>query len=600
MILMYHKVHPDSPTEWWVSVDDFYRQMCEIRCREVVYFDDYDPQNPEQVVITFDGVYKNVLEYAGPILQKFSYPFELFLTGDYLGADNEFDVKEPPAAFISESECRRLKALGGRLQWHTASHANLTRLSEDSEIETELLVPEDLRELDENGFSWFAYPHGAFNERVLEQTKKHFRGAVSCVQGNDNDVYQLNRVKVTNRSTFGKAKTAVIIPCFNYGSFLIEAIESVLRQTRPADEILISDDCSTDNTWEIAKDYQRKYPGIIRLNRNETNLGIVSHFNKAVGLTTSEYVCFLGADNRFRSDYIERTSQLLDSNDELGIAYTDFALFGPYASLLYKRFRKRRSGRVIDDYFHVIEFPDFTPKTRDELLNKGNFIHGSSLFRRKAFEEAGGYEPRTEIPEDYNLFKRIVQGGWLAARVPEALLEYRQHSRDQANVALDSRAELNFYKRKYGELSRHIRSQEQALREKDASLVQKTKLVFHLQEKMQRGAGEPKALTDALKTNAVDLLNNLIREASALLDRGDVVAALKHYDALLQIAAREQLACKNAHFFKAVCLFQLQRYSESLKEVEEELKVDSDNPRARHFFGEVQKALRLQGNSQAG
>ncbi len=84
MILMYHKVHPSSPTEWWVTVDDFYRQMWELQSRRVVYLDDYDLLDSENVVITFDGVYSNVLTYASPILGKFRYPFELFVVGDLI------------------------------------------------------------------------------------------------------------------------------------------------------------------------------------------------------------------------------------------------------------------------------------------------------------------------------------------------------------------------------------------------------------------------------------------------------------------------------------------------------------------------------------
>ena len=79
-----------------------------------------------------------------------------------------------------------------------------------------------------------------------------------------------------------------------------------------------------------------------RYNRNKTNLGIVNNFNKAIALTTSDFVCFLGADNRFVSDYIERTSVLLDSNPKVGIAYTDYAFFGSRARVKYENMRVRK------------------------------------------------------------------------------------------------------------------------------------------------------------------------------------------------------------------------------------------------------------------
>ena len=64
-------------------------------------------------MITFDGVYKNVLTYAAPILRDFGYPFELFVTSDYVGKDNSFDSPEPKADFASIKDLKELVACGG-------------------------------------------------------------------------------------------------------------------------------------------------------------------------------------------------------------------------------------------------------------------------------------------------------------------------------------------------------------------------------------------------------------------------------------------------------------------------------------------------------
>ena len=134
MILMYHKVAPTSPTMWWVAVDEFYRQLHELQNRKVVYLDEYDPDDPLQVVISFDGIYRNVLQYAAPLLKKFNYPFELFVTGDYLGLTNEFDSVEPRAEFADHDGLKKLVRMGGRLQWHSRSHANLKEVHDLSLI----------------------------------------------------------------------------------------------------------------------------------------------------------------------------------------------------------------------------------------------------------------------------------------------------------------------------------------------------------------------------------------------------------------------------------------------------------------------------------
>jgi len=429
---MYHKVYLENLTIWWVDIDNFYRQMHELRCKKVVHLDQYNPRDKNQVVITFDGVYKNVYEYAFPILKKFNYPFELFITGDTIGKTNSFDTVEPSADFATRKELSSMTQHGGRLQWHTNKHFNLKSEENDDIIISELSITRDIKSLDQKGFKWFAYAHGEYNAKVVAQVRKRFKGAVSCTQGNDNK-FTFKRLTVTNRSTFNSKKISVIIPSYNYGVYLPEAIESVLRQTIPVHEIVIANDSSSDATESVALKYQKKYPRLIKYYNNSKNLGIVENFNKAVSMATGDYICILGADNRYRRDFIEKTKTQLDSNEKMGIAYTDCALFGPRAKNVYLMSEPSYQGEIKEGYY-LIHFPNFDSKGK-KIIQKHNFIHGSSLFRKTAFVEVGGYK-KTSKAEDYNLFLRMILKGWHAARVPEALLEYRQHSVNQTNIKL--------------------------------------------------------------------------------------------------------------------------------------------------------------------
>jgi glycosyltransferase involved in cell wall biosynthesis len=424
--------------------------MYDLQHKKVVFLDDYDYTNEDHVVITFDGVYKNVLEYAAPILQKFEYPFELFITGDYIGKDNKWDVKEPYAKFSDIDDLKKLIRMGGRLQWHTKSHRDMDGLENINRIEDELSVPQFLSELDPKGFKWFAFPHGNYSPTVLREVRKKFKGSLSCDQGKSNDWHTLKRLIVTNESKFNSTTVAVIIASYNYGAFLVEAIESVLRQTILPHEILITDDFSNDSTQEIALEYKNKYPAYIKYNRNNVNMGIVKNFNKAVSLTSSDYILFLGADNRLLSNYIEVTKKFLDSSEKIGISYSDFALFGPRAKVVYSALSENFRGEIRKEHF-IINFPDWDKHSK-ELLKKRNFIHGSSMYRRKAFDDVKGYLEETSLAEDRDLFYRMVKSGWEATKAHGTFLEYRQHSKQQANMQRATYSELVFYKEKYREL----------------------------------------------------------------------------------------------------------------------------------------------------
>lgn len=434
MILMYHKVSLESPTAWWVTADAFWRQMEQLTRYDVVPLSQYDPGNPRHVVVTFDGTYENVFTYAFPILERFGYPFELFVVGDLIGKGNEFDQPtEPPARFATADQLKAMVRAGGRLQWHTKTHPDLSAL-DNASLDRELSVPSEMRALDSEGFRWFAYPHGKNPAHVIERVRAGFDGALSCVEGNDTDRYQWNRITVTNGTSFARSTVSLIIPNYNYGRFAAEAIESALAQTVPPKEILFIDDCSDDNSMEVVKRYEDR----ITVVRNQKNLGIVDNFNKAVSLTSGDYICFLGADNRFRSDYVEQCQRLLDQRPDVAVVYTNVVFFGPRAEVMAIKLGIPAVPETTNMF--LWRLPDFDEKVR-QLLETGNCIHGSSMYRRSAFEQVGGYQ-KDGPQEDHNLFRRMVRAGWNAVLCPEFLLEYRQHSRDQADTKVNDALEV--------------------------------------------------------------------------------------------------------------------------------------------------------------
>lgn len=438
MILLYHKVSPQTPTVWWVSADAFDLQMASLKTRKVVLLNEYDPADPDHVVITFDGVYENVFQYAFPILKKWGYPFELFIVGDHVGGDNAFDSVEPLTRFADVDQLAEMEANGGRVQWHTRSHSRLDS-ADPSTLQRELTVTPALRErFPAPNFDWFAYPHGDHDSTLIAAVRDRFSGALSCVDGNDSDRYQLNRIIVTEDTVFKSPSVAIIIANYNYRGYVAEAIESVLAQTCAPQEILVVDDCSTDGSEEVI----RRYEDRVRFVRNAENLGIIDNFTNAVSLTKSDYVAILGADNRMRSDFVEKCKAALDGNQSAGVAYTDMSIFGPRARMLAESVGAHLVGESIHERWGVYEwnFPDPTEEALARL-EESNFIHGSSMYRRDAFTQAGGYRV-SDGAEDHDLFKRMLKVGWAAVHVPLSLIEYRQHSPSQANTTLNLQMEL--------------------------------------------------------------------------------------------------------------------------------------------------------------
>lgn len=173
MILTYHFVAKDKSQvkdENFIHLSDFIRQMNELTNYIVVDFDNYNENNSRHVVITFDDGSRSVLQ-ALPILKRHKYKFSVFVVADWIGKDG----------FLNYDDLKKIVKGGGNLQWHTKTHRNLTSLSDD-ELISELIVPEDIRKLDPDGFKVVAYPFWAYNEQVVNICRK--MGFQKCRSGN--------------------------------------------------------------------------------------------------------------------------------------------------------------------------------------------------------------------------------------------------------------------------------------------------------------------------------------------------------------------------------------------------------------------------------
>jgi peptidoglycan/xylan/chitin deacetylase (PgdA/CDA1 family) len=197
MILMYHKVDLITPTVWWVSAATFAKHMDALRDREVVYLADYDPYSDRQTVITFDDAYENIHRHALEILKDHRFPFEVFINGDFLGRWNHADPAEPLTRYCGLEQLEELAFHGGRIQWHTRTHANLTTL-DTAEVAYQISVPVELScRFPKPHLTWFAYPFGAQSPLVIEAVRRQFDGAVSVLNRNATDIHQLNRLVAT-------------------------------------------------------------------------------------------------------------------------------------------------------------------------------------------------------------------------------------------------------------------------------------------------------------------------------------------------------------------------------------------------------------------
>jgi glycosyltransferase involved in cell wall biosynthesis len=204
---------------------------------------------------------------------------------------------------------------------------------------------------------------------------------------------------------------SVIVPCYNGGAFLEAALRSALAQTYSEVEIVVIDDGSTDSSPEIAQRLPVRY---IR----QQNRGLAEARNAGIRESRGAYVVFLDADDRLKPEAIEIGLRALELRPDCDMAVGDHVFISADGSFL------GHSTKV--DPLHSYY----------EALLKSNFIEmiSSVLFRRRVFDELGGFDSTLSVSEDYELYLRIARARSICCH-PVVVAEYRRH---ESNTSLDS------------------------------------------------------------------------------------------------------------------------------------------------------------------
>src|SRR4051794_37497436 len=112
-------------------------------------------------------------------------------------------------------------------------------------------------------------------------------------------------------------RVSAIIPTYNSGPLVVEAVQSVLAQTRPADEIIVVDDGSTDDTAERLASFGDRI-----IYHRQTNRRVAAARNTGLRMSTGDFVAFLDADDAWHPQKLERQLAVLNFRPEIGLLAT--------------------------------------------------------------------------------------------------------------------------------------------------------------------------------------------------------------------------------------------------------------------------------------
>lgn len=200
-----------------------------------------------------------------------------------------------------------------------------------------------------------------------------------------------------------KPRITVYIPSYNYGRFLGEAIESVLRQSVKDWQLFLIDDGSTDNTSAVMKLYEG-HPQIRLFSTN--GIGLTAICNLALVHAQGDYLIRLDGDDVFDENILLVLGNTLDRNPDMALVFPDYYLVDPFGEIYsYERRRKM----YVDN--HTLDAPP----------------HGAcTLVRISVLKQVGGYREDLNAQDGLDLWSKVVER-YKSTNVNLPLFYYRQH-----------------------------------------------------------------------------------------------------------------------------------------------------------------------------
>jgi glycosyltransferase involved in cell wall biosynthesis len=207
-------------------------------------------------------------------------------------------------------------------------------------------------------------------------------------------------------------RISVLMPCFNHGAFIAEAVQSVLDQTVANAEIIVVDDGSTDAaTAEALRELRTPRTRVLRTE----NRGLPAARNYAAQQASGTFFCALDADDRLAPTWFERALEVLDRRPDLAFVSHWLETFGD-------------------------ESWKWTPVSCElPALLARNTVNGAAIVRRTAFEAVNGYdESMREGCEDWDFWLRLVERGFHGVILPEVFFYYRRNATSMSRVMTET------------------------------------------------------------------------------------------------------------------------------------------------------------------
>ncbi len=202
-------------------------------------------------------------------------------------------------------------------------------------------------------------------------------------------------------------RVTALMTCLNGEPFVEEAVDSLLGQSREADEVVLFDNGSADGTRTVFERAAKHHPQV-RLHSVNEPLPAAASMARGLSLCRTEFVAFFHADDISRRDRLE--IQMDAVSDGTGV-------IGSFLEEVDEHLNPLR----------IVEYPEESEDIHEELFNRNVVALPAALVRLSAVRSVGGMRPEASYATDYDLWLRMAEAGFRFTTVQQALVKYRRH-----------------------------------------------------------------------------------------------------------------------------------------------------------------------------
>ncbi len=203
-----------------------------------------------------------------------------------------------------------------------------------------------------------------------------------------------------------KRSVTVVVPSFNCGRFIREAVDSALAQTVPPMEVIVIDDGSTDNTPEVMAAYAPD-PRVRYI--RQKNAGQSSARNNGIRAAQGEFIALLDADDRWKPDKLEKQLGKF-SDDSIGVVFSGSRVFDEHDVRSENRADESSCADMLQS-----------------LITSTTFIPSSVVVRKRCFDTCGLFDESLKKVEDREMWIRLAKR-YRFGCTPDCLVDYRLHT----------------------------------------------------------------------------------------------------------------------------------------------------------------------------